>query len=209
MKKFVKYGIVIVAVMVTIFLSLDIQKLDKYKALDTPGVFNAAAYAIEIWDNRLPNAINSTPNLIDLVKILEADPVNAFENYGRKLGISNTYYFMANGEGIIKSVEEENLVIDAEGGLQIRLATDFIFGNAVRDGSGIVDIDDFVNMTDFNNVSIELNNIIKKKVVPQLNEFAQPRMKVDFAGTFAINEKDADINNIRVIPVSVSLSNGE
>lgn len=209
MKKFVKYGIVIVAVMVTIFLSLDIQKLDKYKALDTPGVFNAAAYAIEIWDNRLPNAINSTPNLIDLVKILEANPENAFENYGRKLGISNTYYFMASGEGIINSVDEENLVIVAEGGMQIRLATDFIFGNAVRDGSGIVDIDDFVNMTDFNNVSIELNNIIKGKVVPQLNEFAQPGMKVDFAGTFAINEKNVDINNIRVIPVSVSLSNGE
>jgi predicted lipoprotein len=209
MKKLVKYGIVIVTVMVTIFLSLDIQKLDKYKELDTPGVFNAAAYAIEIWDNRLPSAINSAPNLIYLVEILEADPVNAFDNYGRKIGISNTYYFIANGEGIIKSVEEENLVIDAEGGLQIRLATDFIFGNAVRDGSGIVDIDDFVNMTDFNNVSIELNNIIKSKVVPLLNEFAQPGRKVDFAGTFAINEKDFDINNIRVIPVSVRLLNGE
>lgn len=209
MKKSVKYGIVIVAAVLIVIFSLDIQKLDKLNALGMPGDFNAAAYARDIWDYKMPIAINSAPYLISLVKILEADPKDAFENYGRKLGISNTYYFMANGEGIIESVDEENLVIVAEEGMQIQLATDFIFGNAVRDGSGTVDIDDFVNMTDFNNVSIELNNIVKGEIVPQLNELAQPGMKVDFTGTFAINEKDVDVHNIRVVPVSIELSNGK
>jgi predicted lipoprotein len=209
MKKSIKYGIIVAIAVVTVILSLDIKNLDEHNAADTTEEFNAAAYARDIWDNTLPKAIGDAPELISIIKTLAADPESAFNNYGRKLGISKTYYFMAHGKGVIKSVNEENIVIVVKGGTQIRLATDFIFGNAVRDGSGIVDIDDFVNMTDFNNVSIELNNIVKEEIVPQLNEFAQPGIKVDFAGTFAINEEDIDVRNIRIIPVSVKLLNGE
>jgi predicted lipoprotein len=209
MKKSVKYVSALVFAVLIVIFSLDIQKLDKHNAIDNQDDFNAAAYALDIWENKMPKAIGSAPELISLLEILEADPQKALKEYGKKLGISNTYYFLTNGEGFIKSVNEENLVVVVEGEMQIKLATDFIFGNAVRDGLGIVDIDDFVNMTDFNNVSIELNNIIKGKIIPHLNEFAQPEMKVGFAGTFAINEQDVDITNIRVIPVSTELLNGK
>ncbi|HKK82162.1 MAG TPA: DUF2291 family protein [Prolixibacteraceae bacterium] len=209
MKKFVKYCIIVAIAVVTVIFSLDIQNLDKHNVADTADEFNAAAYARDIWENKMPGAIGDAPALISLTKTLAADPETAFNNYGRKLGISKTYYFIAYGEGVIKSVNEENIVIVIKGGTQIRLATDFIFGNTVRDGSGIVDIDDFVNMTDFNNVSIELNNIVKEEIVPQLDELAQPGMMVDFAGTFAVGEEDVDVRNIRIVPVSVKLTNGE
>lgn len=209
MKKYVKYGIAIVAAVLIVFFSLDIQKLDKYNAVDIPDNFNAAVYARDIWDNKMPTVVGSAPELILLINLLGINPEEAFENFGIKLGISNTYYFIAKGEGTVKQLNEENLVLDVANGMQIQLAIDFIFGNAVRDGSGTVDIDDFVNMTDFNRVSIELNNIVKKEIVPQLNELTQPGMKIGFAGTFAINENDVNIRNIRIDPVSVKIFNGE
>ncbi|MBN2807826.1 MAG: DUF2291 family protein [Prolixibacteraceae bacterium] len=209
MKKNVKYGIVIVAAVFIVLFSLDIQKLDKHNAMDIPGNFNAAAYARDVWNNKMPTVVGSAPDLISLMQLLGSNPEEAFENFGIKLGISNTYYFIAKGEGTVKQLNEENLVLDVENGMQIQLAVDFIFGNAVRDGSGTVDIDDFVNMTDFNMVSIELNNIVKKEIVPQLNELAQPGIKIGFAGTFAINENDVNIRNIRIVPVSVKIINGE
>jgi predicted lipoprotein len=94
------------------------------------------------------------------------------------------------------------------GGFQTRVATAFIFGNAIRDGSGAVNIDEFLNMTDFNNVSIEINNLVKNNLVPVLNKNAKPGMKLQFAGAFEIKEDDIDVQSIRVIPVSVKLSDG-
>ncbi|MCF8358879.1 MAG: DUF2291 domain-containing protein [Prolixibacteraceae bacterium] len=209
MKKPVKYGFAIIAALIVIILSLDIQKLDKHNAVEVPGDFSAAAYTREVWNSRMPKTIEEAPEIISLLKMLEKNPGKAFNDFGRKLGISATYYFLASGEGIIQSVEEENLIVLLKDYSKIKLATGFIFGNTVRDGSGTVSIDDFVNMTDFNNVSVELNKMVKEEIVPVIKEAAQPGKKVNFTGTFEINEKNIDTGSIRIIPVSVKVSDGE
>jgi predicted lipoprotein len=137
--------------------------------------------------------------------MLKNDPKRAFEEFGRKLGISKTFYFLTKSEGIIGSVEEEFIWVSI-GETQVKIATAFIFGNAVRDGSGVVDIDEFVNMTDFNNVSVVLNDLIRKEVASPLKSKAKPAMKVEFAGAFEIKEDELNTDSIRIIPVSVKLS---
>lgn len=208
MKKPVKYSLGILAILLIIFLSLDIHKLDEYKAADTTVYFSAKEYAGEFWENDLPGVIDRAAFFLPLAELLQIEPEKAFEDFGRKLGISKTWYFMAKGEGLIESVEEENLQVAVNGGILTRIATSFIFGNAIRDGSGAVDIDEFLNMTDFNNVSIEINNRVKNNIVPLLQENAKPGMKLQFAGAFEIKEDNIDIQSIRIIPVSVKLSDG-
>jgi predicted lipoprotein len=207
MKKPIRYSLGILAVLLILFLSLDIQKLDEYKAADTTVYFSAKEYAGDVWENELPEVINRSAYFLPLVNLLQNNPETAFTEFGKKLGISKTWYFMAKDEGIIKSIEEENLLIEVNG-FHTRIATSFIFGNAIRDGSGAVDIDEFLNMTDFNNVSIEINNLVKNNVVPILNKNAKPGMKLEFAGAFEIKEDDVDVQSIRIIPVSVNLSDG-
>ncbi len=113
---------------------------------------------------------------------------------------------MAKGEGVVDSVMEESLRIDIGQNNKIQLATSFIFGNAVRDASGAVNIDDFINMTDFNNVSVALNKLVKEKVANDLKNSAKPGTKLQFAGAIEVNEENTDLNAIRVIPVAVKFS---
>ena len=206
MKKSIKYSFGILAALLVLFLSLDIQKLDDYKAADTTVHFSAKEYAAEFWENKLPAAINRAPSYLPLIDLLQKDFEAAVRDFGQKLGISKTWHFMAKGEGVVEAVEEENLLV-AVNDVHTRIATTFIFGNTIRDGSGAVDIDEFLNMTDFNNVSIEINNLVKNNVVPHLNKNVKPGMKLQFAGAFEIKEDDIDVQSIRIIPASVKLSN--
>ncbi len=208
MKKSIRCSLGILTVLVVLLLSLDIKKLDEYHAAGTSVVFSSEKYAFDIWENKLPEVTDNAPDFIVLAGLLKSDSEKAFREFGRKLGISKTWYFMTKGMGVIKTVEEENLMVKLDENLNTRIAISFIFGNAIRDGSGAVDIDEFLNMTDFNNVSIELNSLVKNNIIPVLKENAEPGLILEFAGAFEINEDSIDAQTIRIIPVSVKFSNG-
>ncbi|MBN2263735.1 MAG: DUF2291 family protein [Prolixibacteraceae bacterium] len=203
MNKTVKYSIGVLAVIALVNFSLDIQKLDKYKASHTEVKFNAKEFALYFWDNELKDCTDNATDVKTAIRQIQVNPGLAFEKFGHKLGISKTYYSILKGTGIIESVEDECLLVRIDEKTQVELATDFIFGNAIRDGSGKVDIDQFVNMTDFNNVSVELNKLAKEKVVARLKRSAKAGMKIEFAGATEMNEDHFDVTKIRVIPIAV------
>lgn len=207
MRKPIKYILGIGAILVVLFLSIRIEKLDDYKAAKSVTVFNATDYAEEVWNNKLPAIINDAPEIVSLIELLKTNKQKAFEEFGKKLGISKTWYFMTKGEGVIDSVNEESLLINIGDNVSIQMATSFIFGNAVRDASGVVNIDDFINMTDFNNVSVALNKLVKDDVAVALKDSAKPGLKLQFAGAFEVDEENTDLNAIRVIPVAVKFEN--
>lgn len=208
MRRSVKYIIWVLAIALTIFLSLDIQKLDEFKMAHTSEAFDVEHYADDIWENDIPVVSREAPDIARVAEMWERNPRDAYETYGRKLGISNTWYFMAKGTGIIESVEEEFILVRVDSLPEVELATGFIFGNEVRDGTGVVDIDEFVNMTDFNNVSIALNNRVKREVVPELVSSAAPGKGVEFAGAFAIVENQIRISPIRMVPLQIKITDG-
>ena len=207
MKKPIKYILGILTILVVLFLSFRIEKLDEYKAAKTVTIFDAINYVQDVWNNKMPAIINDAPEIVSLVELLKTNKQKAFEDFGKKLGISKTWYFMAKGEGVVDSVMEESLRIDIGQNNKIQLATSFIFGNAVRDASGSVNIDDFINITDFNNVSVAINKLVKEEVANELKNSAKPGMKLQFAGAIEVNEENTNLNTIRVIPVSVKFSN--
>jgi predicted lipoprotein len=208
MNKIIKYSIGVLAIVVVGYFSLDIQNLDEYKAANANIKFDATEFARQFWENQLADCINSAPEANVVVQQLEQNPEVAFEKYAHKLGISKTYYLILKGSGVIESVDEEFLLVRIDENTQIQVATDFIFGNAIRDGSGKVDINQFVNMTDFNNVSVALNKLAKEKVVARLKKSAKVGMHLEFTGAAELNENNIDVNNIRVIPVTAKLTDG-
>jgi len=209
MRKIWKYSIGIVIVLLVIWFSLDIQNLDKHRAATTNPTFNAVDYAARFWNDSLPVSVSKAPQATDLLKLLNANPEEAFKKYGRKLGISHTWYFMLKGKGTIEKVEDEYVLVRINDQTNIEIATDFIFGNAVRDGSGKVNINEFLNMTDFNNVSVEIDKLVKEKVVSRLKKTAQAGMEIEFAGAIELNKENPDLSSIQIIPVSAKLSDGK
>lgn len=209
MRKIWKYSIGIVVALLVIWFSLDIQSLDKHRASATNQAFNAVDYAARFWNDSLPVSVSKAPEATDLLKLLNENPDEAFKKYGRKLGISHTWYFMLKGKGTIENVEDEYLMVIIDNKTNIEIATDFIFGNAVRDGSGKVNINEFLNMTDFNNVSVEIDKLVKENVVSRLKKTAQAGMKIEFAGVLELSNENPDLSSIRIIPVLAKLSDGK
>lgn len=209
MAKVIKYSVGILAAILVLHLSLDIKNLEKHRAAAITTIFNADDYTAKFWNDSLPVSIANAPQLPDLLKLMIENPENAFERYGKKPGISKTRYFMLTGKGMIEKVEDEFLVLAIDENTKVKIATDFIYGNAVRDGSGKVNIDDFLNMTDFNAVSVAINKLVKDKVVSRLRKSAAVGQWLEFTGAMELSEENIDLTAISLIPVSVKLSDAK
>lgn len=209
MSKIFKYALGILVVFFLIYLSLDVQDLEKHRAVSKPTGFNEIDYVTNFWNDSLPLCIAGATDIESLLTLLNENPDSAFKKYGRKLGISKTYYFMVKGAGRIEKVDSEYISVRLDNQKKIKIATDFIFGNSVRDGSGKVNINDFLNMTDFNNVSVAINKMVKEKVASRLRNTAVNGKSLKFAGAFEISEENIDISKVVIIPVSAKLSDGK
>lgn len=209
MSKIIKYSVGILALLLVIWLSLDIQDLEKHRSETKPAIFIAENYVANFWNDSLPVCIANAPEIVGLLNLLNKNPQLAFEKHGRKLGISKTYYFMAAGQGTLEKVEDEFVVMAIGDQTKVEIATDFIYGNSVRDGSGKVNINDFLNMTDFNNVSVAINKLVKEKVVSRLHKATQPGQTLEFSGAFEVNSENLNLSAIRIIPVSIKITNGK
>jgi predicted lipoprotein len=195
----IKIILAVAAGLLVVYFSLDIQKLDSAK--NKPEGFDLASYTTVLWERDLPEIARQGADIRSLLSGLTDDPANTCRTRGHKLGISQTVYFFVRGSGTVTALDDENVIVTLGDGRKVKVATDFIFGNAVREASGLVNIDDFLNMTDFNNVSVDLNKRVKENVATPLRNAAAPGMTIEFAGAFEVNEKKPESESIRIIPV--------
>ena len=198
-----------VAILTLLYFSFDIKTLDEYKSSSKTEYFDAEVYIKNVWENKMPVIARQAPEISVVLDLLDNNPEKAFLEYGNKLGISKTWYFMVKGQGVIGEEDAEAVWINLADNRRIRLATSFIFGNAVREGSGLVNINDFVNMTDFNNVSVALNKNVKTEVIPTLKNNLIAGQLIAFAGAFEFSEDSGSLTDIRIIPVSVTTKDAE
>ena len=89
--------------------------------------------------------------------------------------------------------------------MTVRLATEFIYGNAIRDASGLVDIKDFPNTMDLNNISEELNKMVRKTVLPPFKAAVKKGDKVIVTGSIEIHKEHIKWNELEIIPVQLQI----
>ncbi|HRI20039.1 MAG TPA: DUF2291 domain-containing protein, partial [Panacibacter sp.] len=158
--KALKYIISVVAIVIIAYNSVYFKKLDEVKAVKAAATFDASKYAQTFWNNKLLPNINRAIDLNQLTTMLSTDTTKTFETYSHALGIGNLRYFLVKGKGEITLINDDDIVVSLLGDTTtyIRtIATEYVFGNAVRDATGLIDINEFSNTMDFNNVSAELN----------------------------------------------------
>jgi predicted lipoprotein len=205
MNKSVKYVIGLALLGLVAYNSVYFKKLDEVKAGKAgTGKFDAGRYAETFWTTRLlPAAPDSATDLATLLPLLKTAPAKAFTTHSRALGIGNIRYFLVKGAGTVTAVRENAIVVALPTGETLQLATEYIFGNAVRDASGIIKITDFDNTMDLNNVSAELDDMVRKKVIPSLKATAKPGLKLTFIGAMELNRAHMHLADLTIIPVSV------
>jgi predicted lipoprotein len=207
MKKTFRYLLFLLVIAFVAYNSVYFKKLDEVKA--GTDLFNGRKFAANFWSQKLTPALAAAPDAALLFDLLKTDSDQAFSKYGKSMSIGNIKYFLVNGRGIVRSVEENQVIVDVNtkaGSKRVVLATEYIFGNAVRDASGQIDINDFGNSSDLNAISAELNQIIRNKVLPSFLAKVKNGDEITFSGALELNQKYPDLAKIEIIPIRLSIN---
>ncbi|MEI6946737.1 DUF2291 domain-containing protein [Paraflavisolibacter sp. H34] len=207
-KRVLKYVAGIAALVVLGYNSVYFKKLDEVKAASASKQFDAVTYARNYLGKRLKPSLHQAIEVGELTTLLQLDPKGTFEKHSHALGIGNIRFFLVKGEGTITALGEDAATLAIQKDTtsrKVKIATEFVFGNAVRDASGLININEFNNTMDFNNVSAEINKIIRSEVLPPFKKAAKPGDRVQFTGAVELNRLHVSTDSLEIIPISLEI----
>jgi predicted lipoprotein len=194
------------AVLLWLFPLFRVVPLRQAQQRQQSTAFNRTTFATAFWKDKLLPATEHAPHLSELWTAFAKDPAAARKQFGHSPGMSSVAYFLVRGSGRISKADKAvvELALDATNPPITTLSTGLIFGNAIRDCTGLVNGSDFPNSQDFNDISAELNHIVETEVIPVLRDKAAPGKIVHFAGALEI--EDGDLPKIPIItPIKVAV----
>jgi predicted lipoprotein len=211
-RKVVKYLLFIIAILFIAYHSVYFKNLDEVKSVAASAKFDAAAYARNYLDKKLRPGLEKAIEINHLRRLLQNSPEQTFETYSNALGIGNIRFFLVKGLGVITDLDEDKATLlakDDSSEQKVILATEFVFGNAIRDASGLININEFNNTMDFNNVSAEINRIIRNEVLPPFKNAVRKGDTIQFTGAIELNKIHLKLDNIEVIPIRLEIANNK
>ena len=207
MNRYVKYLLLIVVIGLVAYKSVYVKKLSGMKVA-TDEKFDAFAFSKKLWEEKLPAKLDSSVELTKFIKVAQANPPDAFSKYTNALGIGNYRYALIKAEGIVTDIREDDITLQVKLGdslMTAKLATEFIYGNAIRDASGLVDVKDFPKTMDLNNISEELNKVVRKSLLPPFKAAVKKGDKVLVTGAIEIHKEHIKWNELEIIPVQLQI----
>jgi predicted lipoprotein len=153
-------------------------------AMSAPEAFDAAAFVGTFWIERLLPASAVAPEVGPILADVRRDPVGARTSHARRVGLGSAAYYFARVSGRIAAVERSRLIVEVDGaeGVTVAVRTGPVFGNAVRDGCGLLEVNDAPGLAEFNALSAELNRIVESRVLPAMRDRAAVGGRIVFAG---------------------------
>lgn len=142
--------------------------------------FSAPALAEEFWQTQLGPAAQRAPELAAVLAALRRDPAAAATQHARRVGLGNNAYLFARGTGRVTAIERSRLLVEVRG-VTVALRTGPVFGNTLRDGCGLLDVNRAPGLAEFNALAAELNRLVEARVQPSLRGVAVGAT-VEFAG---------------------------
>ncbi len=143
------------------------------QAAGTAGAtFEPKAFAEKFWSEQLQPAAEKAPEAAPVLSALRKDVNTALKAHARRVGLGSAdAYVFLHGSGRVMAVERSRLLIDVDGVI-VALRTGPVFGNIVRDGCGLIEVNDVPGLTEFNALSAELNRLVEERVQPALKSVA-------------------------------------
>ena len=201
-------GLAGVAVFFRTFPPFHIVPLGSRRAAKEETKVNAVEFAEKLWSEQLTPVLAQAADARVVLNAIHAESQAAREKYGRTLGISNTYLVFLQGTGRVVKRDSKGVslaVQGGDGGPDVVLPVGMIFGNTVRDATGLLDMDRFPNSQDFNAIAIELNRLVESRVLPQLREQAVVGREIRFVGCAEVSNDPNQRRLLKIIPLRVEL----
>jgi predicted lipoprotein len=203
-------GVLAVAVLAAIAATTTTVSASDPEAAAAAGgsTFDAVQYAEERYASEVvPNIQDNATPITELLPQIIEDPEAAGEQYGHRSGSSSPYAYPTSGEGVAGAVDGTLLPLTIEGlpdDVQVMIQVGpAINGTALRDATGLVDFNDFLNQIEYANAATELNNKVKSDVLADFDAAGAEGKTVRFVGAFAYGSNPAVI---QVTPVELEVT---
>lgn len=186
--------------------SVYFKKLSKMAQQDA--AFNAEAFAKDLWNKMNPGKTNSAVCLTALMDTFSADQETAVEQYTNAIAIGNYKYAMVRARALVLEVNEDDVIVEiTRDGTPLRaiVATEYIYGNAIRDASGAVDLKMFPDTDKLNAVSAALNRISRTKVAAPFRATVKKGDEIEIAAAIELNIRQVDWTGLELLPLHIQI----
>ena len=170
--------------------------------------FDPVTYVNGLWDSKiLPQATNESVDLAMLLGEIAKNKDTASQVYGHKE--SGPYNFAVKTEATVESVDTTSragtLVLKPagyNGPVEVKMQIGPVLrGTSIRDGSGVIPFNQFVNQIEYADVAEELNNRVLNTVLKNLDVNTLKGKTMTVYGFFSLD----DPTKILITPVKIDV----
>ena len=208
MKKAIPALVVLAALVVLglVFPPFHVRSLKAVREAQANQQFNAGEFAAIFWTEKLLPSAEQAADAATVLDKISSDPKSVREQFARTVGVSSSYFLFVRGDGRVVSADENSigLSLKPEGDeAQVVIELGFVFGNAVRDATGLLKASSYPNAQEFNDISAALNSMVETNVLPQLQKMAKAGGHIQFVGCVEVGDEDTDLKPLKVVPIEV------
>lgn len=201
-------SLILLGVVCKFFPLFHIVSLKRAETEKDAGKFDATEFADDFWSKTLLKSFDHASDVKELIAAVNNDPASAQKKYAHTLSLGGGYFYYLRGEGRILTTNNDSVLLAISASAtnaEVVLQTGLIFGNAVRDGTGLLNASDYSNLQDFNNISAELNKLVGAHVLPKLRADAYVGATVKFVGCAEVDDETTDLHPLQVVPVEAEV----
>lgn len=184
-----------------LFHIIPLERAAKEKAAAT---FDPKAFAEKFWSEQLLASLDKAVKAEELLPAIQSNAADAKKKFARSVGVSESYTYFITGQGRVLAVSDDEIslaVTEGATNAEVSLQVGLLFSNAVRDGTGLLSVNDYPNSQDYNAISEALNRIIEERVLPKLRETAKVGATIHFVGCAEVNDESTDLKPLKVVPI--------
>lgn len=165
-------------------------------------VADPVAYAQDVYgDQVVPSIEENAVELVTLLDAIEADPAAAGAEYGHRNGES-PFSFPVRVTGTVAEGNFGEVALEVEGAGDVTVGVQTgpaVTGTAVRDATGLITFEMFLNQIDFAAVATELNNQVKATVLIDTDFESLMGQEVTVLGAITHDNP----RHIKITPISI------
>ena len=211
MKRKIVWIVVVAVIAIVLYYSAEVVPIEEAEK-----GFDPNKYARTVWNKLLANLDSLDPaDASDVLNSLDENLEKAHSKFARIVGVSNYRYYIVKGTGEVLSMENDAFTLKVRDSASDGdfLITTHIFGNSVVNATGIIKMEDFERINDFNLVAGSLNRIISEEVVASfLNQLKErggvKGSMVNFIGVFTLLKDEEIRYPLKLVPLHLELVRG-
>jgi predicted lipoprotein len=177
--------------LVVVAMALDTTYRDADDKITSGGreAFDADKFGKENFAPKIVPALEKKAvDITELLPALRKDEDAASQQYGHREG-NSPFTFPVRGEGIAGKPESGLMPVEIKGLSGTKVSVQIgpaINGTALRDATGLIQFNQFVNQVEYAEAATALNNQVKAQVLNPLDPKSLAGKKVSFLGAFTL-----------------------